>query len=107
MKLSSAPPNVMFLNILRWLLSSQLLLEAEISNFKILYILRFQIANFNGLWRLLLLGNVVTEFFGGYGDPIEHIGEEKPWLGICSQFGPNMANMPILYNHIAVNVARY
>ena len=53
-------------------------------------------ANFDGLWRILPGKYVVRVFFGGYWDPIGHIGEGIVWLPIIFQFGPYLANFPLL-----------
>ena len=57
---------------------------------------RFQMAIFYGLWTFLLGKYVVRFFFGGYWDPIGHIGEGIDWLPIIFHFGPYRANFPLL-----------
>ncbi len=44
-------------------------------------------ANFDGLWRILPGKYVVRFFFGGYWDPIGHIGEGIVWFRLFSQIG--------------------
>ena len=55
-----------------------------------LLISRFQMVNFDGLWRIFLVELALTVFFGGTRDPIGHIGEEIVWLGLFSQIGQNL-----------------